>query len=550
MSGKLLTVFALILFCTAGVSAQESADQSIDRLTTEIARRETIDRDENTPAEQRITNRANLENARTALLKAVQAKLTAMQKYLDTLSDSITPEEKQDARAALRKLAEKTNDIANGSGTISAPREAIVLPTRAPAANSVAPPTSNSAANQAAITIEILSPLDHTSTEDDKIDVVVQLDSAAAANVEMKWTVTTAAGNVVKTGTFVISTGRLEADLKNLPLQPGDNQITVELVSDSSVNSSITVNSTASADTKTAFTRAIIGVEQAAAASAKPEQKLFLEFNLTAPLFAKDKNPLEAPVWLWLNPRITSLPTPLTSTVAEFSTASNFLTPFNEGKVNEIVQGFEFLGGIEFKLGHPFGAIPSGFGKETKVRFGFSLVAAAGMSTPFGTEQVAPQFFKVNSTVTEAFPGAKDKEFIAFVTADRNRFFRQYYGGLRLKSYYVKGNHPDELENIFPGIIDLTFGQNETVTGGNLHGGVVRIDGIYPLPFAKGIYVFGSALMKLSKPKIPPPIILQVPETAPEFPSDKVFIQQAPPRDADHYRIGVGVDLIRLLKRN
>jgi hypothetical protein len=135
------------------------------------------------------------------------------------------------------------------------------------------------------------------------------------------------------------------------------------------------------------------------------------------------------------------------------------------------------------------------------------------------------------------------------VNADRNRFFRQYYGGLRLKSYFVKESNHDELDNIFPGIIDLTFGQNETVTGGDLHGGIVRIDGIYPLPFAKGVYVFGSALMKLSKPKIGPPIILQIPETAPEFPSDKVFIQQVPARDADHYRIGVGVDLIRLLKR-
>lgn len=320
------------------------------------------------------------------------------------------------------------------------------------------------------------------------------------------------------------------------------------------MSASITVISTAADDRKTAFTRAILGVEQAAAASAKPEQKLFLEFNLSAPLFRKSDSPLKAPVWLWLNPRITSLPKPLSGTVAEFATASNFVAPFTGGNVNDIVQGFEFLGGVEVKMSPLSGAIPSGFGSETKVRFGVSFVVAAGMSTPFGSQQLAPQIFKVNRTVINAFPGAKDKEFIAFVNADRNRFFRQYYGGLRLKSYFVKNTKDlDELDNVFPGIIDLTFGQNETVTGGNLHGGIVRIDGIYPLPFIRGkykgsIYAFGSALMKLSKPKVPLPIILQPPETPPDITSDKVFIQTVPPRDADHYRLGVGVDLIRLLK--
>jgi hypothetical protein len=310
----------------------------------------------------------------------------------------------------------------------------------------------------------------------------------------------------------------------------------------------------------TPFTRAIVGLEQAAAASANPEQKLFLEFNLTAPLFKRGENPMESPLWLWLNPRITSLPQQTAGSVAEFSTAAGFFAPFTSGKVNDIVQGFEFAGGFEVPIKFPnnksrvTGAIASGFGPDSKVRFGVSALIGAGVSAPFSSQK-SVQVFKVNESVIDRFPDAAGKEFIALVAGDRNRFFRQYFVGLRLKSYYVKANHIDELDAIFPGILDVTFGQNESVTGGELHGGVVKIEGIYPLPFIKGgkrgsFYVFGSALMKLSRPKTVAPIFLQLPDATVTFPAPNVFIQQVPTRDSDHYRLGVGVDLIRLLKRN
>ena len=304
---------------------------------------------------------------------------------------------------------------------------------------------------------------------------------------------------------------------------------------------------------KTPFTRAIFGVEQAAAASADPEQKLFIEFNLTAPITKKDK-PINAPLWLWLNPRITSLPKQISGSVAEFATAENFVSPFNSAKVNEIVQGFQFLGGIEVPIpGAMTKPIASGFGPTTRARFGLSFVVGAGMSTPFSIQKTI-QVFKVNSTVTDAFPNAKGNDFIAFVSGDRNRFFREYYAGLRLKTYYVT-DKDDELRDIFPGVIDITFGQNESVTGGDLHGGIARIDGTYPLPFITGkyagaIYAFGSAFMKLSRPRIAPPIILEPADATVKVPGDKVFIQQVPERDTDHYRLGVGVDLIRLFKHN
>ena len=308
----------------------------------------------------------------------------------------------------------------------------------------------------------------------------------------------------------------------------------------------------------TAFTRAIVGLEQAAAASTDPEQKLFLEFNLSAPLFKRNTTPIQAPLWLWLNPRITSLPQQITGSVAEFSTAANFFSPFTSGKVNDIVQAFEFNGGFEFPIrlngSRVTAPIASGFGPNTKVRFGLSPIVGAGILTPFSTQKVV-QVFKVNQTVIDRFPGAKDKEFIAFVPPDRNRFFRRYFAGLRLKTYYVRDDFPDELDTIFPGIIDITVGQNESVTGGALRGVVFGVEGIYPLPFIKGkqrgsLYVFGSARVKLNDAKIETPVFLQPPDSPVAVPGDKVFIQQLPPRDSDYYRLGIGVDLIRLIKRN
>jgi len=550
MKLRLAIVVTLLLLLSSGTRAQESIDKTIERLKTEITRREAIAQEPTTPEEQKASNRLNLEKARAALVDAVQAKIAALQKYLKTLGDSITPEERDAVSKGLDQLSTDANAARNG--TDGASNDPPQSPTDKKNANkTVDKTTGTETITTTTSKLKLARPPFESSTALSEAEVIARLDQPAKDEVKLKATVKIDKDEV-GTESFSIPKGQLQQTVV-VPLRHGTNNITVEGVDDPSLNDKISIESTANDDDrKTAFTRAIFGVDQSAAASAKPEQKLFLEFNLTAPLFGKKDSPIKAPVWLWLNPRITSLPKQLTGSVAEFSTAANFSAPFTSGKVNDIVQGFEFLGGLEVKTSPLTEPIASGFGGPTKVRFGLSLVFAAGMSTPFGEQQIGPQFFKVNDSIVAAFPGAKDKDFIAFVSADRNRFFRQYYGGLRLKSYYVK-NNSEELENIFPGIIDVTFGQNENVTGGTLHGGIARIDGIYPLPFIRGkyqgsIYVFGSVLMKLSKPKLTDPIILQPPDKAPDFPAKNVFSQQVPPRDADHYRIGVGVDLMRLLK--
>ncbi|MCA1816939.1 MAG: hypothetical protein LC746_11115 [Acidobacteria bacterium] len=311
----------------------------------------------------------------------------------------------------------------------------------------------------------------------------------------------------------------------------------------------------------TAFSRGIVGVDRTGASSADAEQKFLLEFNLRAPLayignrqdhFSLDDD-INSRVWAWFNPRITSLAQQAGVAASDLTSAGSFFSPITGGKIADISQALEFLGGFEIALLKPrhMRAIPSGF-EKTHARFGLSFVLGGGVITPFSTQKTQ-QIFKVNSTITDRFPDAKGKDFIAFVSQDRSRFFRQYYGGLRLSTFYydVKDNGDEKAANRFPGTFDLTFGQNEAVTGGCLCGGVMRLEGFYPLPYAPSFYVFGTSLTKLSKAKVSNSLILQPPDsgTVVSITSDKVFIQPITPSDRDMYRLGVGVDLIQLFKK-
>lgn len=399
----------------------------------------------------------------------------------------------------------------------------------------------------------------------------------------------------------------------------------------------------------TIHTRSVVGLEEFAASSSSPQQKLFVEFNLNVPfggsgprktskgnvllrncdpvaakakyttvspkrLYDQNKegtpgqqerkggskscpdnnstgdssailqssDPLDARFWLWLNARITSLPQTSATKVTDVTTVGNFANTIVSGGVKDVTQGFEFNVGPEIVLLKPRSGIPfqSGYGKDKIARLGLSFILGGGAITPFNPQSTA-EIFKVNQTVIDRFPNAVGKDFVAFISPDRDRFFRQYYAGLRLKTYYfqrkrvaaqynlcdsVKKSTPatqmvlqrnpdcslmEDLVDQFPGIFELTFGQNESVTGGRLRGGVFRLEGFYPLPFVPSVYVFGTALMKLSRTKINnSPLILEPPSgSIPALSDPKVDIETIPQINRDYYRIGVGVDLLHLIRK-
>jgi hypothetical protein len=271
------------------------------------------------------------------------------------------------------------------------------------------------------------------------------------------------------------------------------------------------------------FTRAVVGVDMSAPTSNTLKQSYFVDFNLLAPLklpiLKKNEDPLENRSWVWLNPRITSLPQATNfSAVSTINETGSFFD--TTGKLNDIANGLDVNGGFELALIKPRDGIPWwGEYVNTQARLSPSLILGVGVSTPFSTSST-----EVSSSVTQAICdafkapadrtvsdanglicGVQDgkaaikvtpnpdipedtglRNFIDFFTPDRSRFFRRYYAGLRLKTYFFSRDvhsyckpfesRPGDEGNcaapydIFPGIIDLTFGKDEAVTAGRLSG--------------------------------------------------------------------------------
>lgn len=289
--------------------------------------------------------------------------------------------------------------------------------------------------------------------------------------------------------------------------------------------------------------RFILGVEQSGGASAKSEGKPFLNLFINTPLiYDKGTDDDKLPrVSVWGDVRLTSTPSQIKAFANISSAAVDTITG---GKANELALGFDFVVGPEFRFAR--------FDNVT-----MSFISAFGAVSPLNPKQSVELFEvpKENSSQAEAFfkefPGARGKNHIAFIPPERDRFLRQYYGGVRFRTY-TKDN--DEIQNVFPSMLDVTFGQSEAVTGGKLHKFVVGLDGFYVLPFPsqyRFLYLFGSAKFKVGGPKtIKTPFLLDTSASSVKVTDINVFIADPVPSNRDVYRIGFGVDLFELFPKN
>jgi len=298
--------------------------------------------------------------------------------------------------------------------------------------------------------------------------------------------------------------------------------------------------------------RFIVGFEQTGAASTESQSRPFFDLFINTPI-TKATITERARFSIWGDVRLTSTP----EQVKAFGDVSaNPVASITGGKLNQLALSFDFVVGPEIKI--------SDFG-HTNVSF----IGAFGAVSPLSPKQSA-QIFQVPDpassqadTFFKQYPGAKGRQFIGFITPDRDRFLRQYFGGLRFKTYAYKAATRDkdgriikdeQPEDYFPAMLDVTFGQSEAVTGGRLHKFVVGIDGFYPLPFKdndkrKFLYLFGSAKFKAGGPKtITTPFILDTAASSISITDPKVFIADPTQSNRDVFRIGLGVDLIELFK--
>lgn len=313
------------------------------------------------------------------------------------------------------------------------------------------------------------------------------------------------------------------------------------------------------------YTRAIVGFQQTGASSADSAQKPFLDFFFNAPLINGNRGKNKDKPEEYLHPRLALWGTLRFTSIAQQQTVNNiglstFATSFtptgSDGNINDLVQSFEVLAGLDVKLPEPNSYELFGMRQKTIVSF----IASVGFSNPLSSQKSA-LIFQVpkvngadNSDFVTLFPEAKGKTNIAFVPSERDRFYRQYYAGLRFKT--VRYDEKKMPLNTSPAIFDIVIGQNEAITD-SLKGVILRAEGFYPFPIKKAdyLYFFGTAQLKLGKqvnrttlPFILAPVnTISIPntDTAIVQVSDSPYLRS----NRDRYSLGIGIDFIKLYKR-
>jgi len=303
--------------------------------------------------------------------------------------------------------------------------------------------------------------------------------------------------------------------------------------------------------------RAVFGYAQTSASASDPSHSYLIDFFISRP-FPWQRNQQVAldnygpRLRWWGNVRLVSSPRQADIEVAQF--LQNFITDAGKVKVNELVQGAEFVTGVEYRL-FEFGTALQGshnYEDQSRQRFSLHFIAAGGAIGP-SQPRTRLRIFETPATNSAQYAefrrrfGAVPYKYTGFTIPDRDRFFRQYFAGMRLKTHYFDAaNRPLERP---PAILDLAYGQNEAVTRGRLYGGVVRVEAFYPLPFAaQTVYLFGMSCLKLARAQETVPFYLN--EAANVQPSNaEVYYINTGQSNRDYYRVGFGLDLVRVLTK-
>jgi len=307
------------------------------------------------------------------------------------------------------------------------------------------------------------------------------------------------------------------------------------------------------------LTRAIVGYDQSGASSAKSSQHLFFDLFVTIPFPFQTNKPCDSakprgcidPNFgprnrIWADAQVSSVPQSGTATVASLATGAGFAGQVANLQVGQVAQSVQFLIGGEIRLFNPFNfrtLLPS-FDHDTKQKFTLSAIGAFGAITPVNPQE-SVQIYKYQADVgLPAAPSGKATDFIAYVPVSRDRFFRQYYGGVRLQTYFF--NRFERPLQRFPGVFDFLYGQNEFITRGHFRGGMFRFDGYWPLPYEqlKYINIFGTFFLRPTRDHDTTPLILEPAPSGTPFPAANVLQTPAPQLNRDYYRIGVGIDFI------
>lgn len=298
--------------------------------------------------------------------------------------------------------------------------------------------------------------------------------------------------------------------------------------------------------------RAVVGYEQAGASSQNSSRDIFFDFGISVPLTSRNKyngdwTSFGARMRTWGDIRLSSVPDPS----LDEKSLKDFVIGFNETvgntKVGKVVQALETTAGIEIR-GFSTPKTFDGIFSKTRHRFSVNFIAGGGIITPLSpSDSNNKAIFTATDEARRRYGLSADKTFIAFVSPDRDRFYREYFAGIRLKTLYF--DEYDRPLDIHPANLDITFGQNEAVTGGRLRGGILRFDGFYPLPIGKlnFLYLYGTAQMKPSRHKeFDTPLFLDAAPAGTSFNGNNTAIIPIPTINRDYYKIGIGVNPFKI----
>jgi hypothetical protein len=157
---------------------------------------------------------------------------------------------------------------------------------------------------------------------------------------------------------------------------------------------------------------------------------------------------------------------------------------------------------------------------------------------------------------------------IAFSPEDRNSFLLKYAVGLRIVNRWLDDSKQDvcgtdataggkKPSTCTRTVVDLTFGQDEAVTGGKFGAMVFKADAIFPVSNS-GIYFFGSSSIRFEANKTLSPLILlpaTIVTTSPSVPANIIvpsastWVLPLTQPDRDFYRVGIGMNLNALISK-
>jgi hypothetical protein len=334
--------------------------------------------------------------------------------------------------------------------------------------------------------------------------------------------------------------------------------------------------------------RMIAGVQQAGASSTQSVRKLFADlfFDVPGPIKSDPRNPTNIafgpPFRFWGDVRVTSVPETAPVQLSQY----NLGTQITSLNTSQIAQSVAFLFGAEYRI---WGMPPHGPGSSPYIggnnnaddthstqKFTGSLLIGGGAVTPINPQESATLVSATAGDAAKLYnfvvgPGHPVDDttpvpalcpppvgtaaggscsVLALLSKDRERFQRQYFFGLRMRtSYFSPAGIP---VNRPAAMLDVSIGQNEEVTGGRLRGVVFRMEAFYPLPFQQlnMVYLFGRAYLRgLGDPGFKNSYALQPDQTGATITSASVLSVTMPVPDRDIYSFGIGMDMLQLVKK-